>query len=114
MITQETDTLRQIEREKLNHLFEGLARVGASTPAVAMALMISLRKARREMASAHSRLDARKPKSGCTAMTSLLERENNCRLPLSHLLERAEERQQRILRTFDRAEGRSTSICIRE
>lgn len=101
-------------REKLEQVFERLARVGASPEAVAMALTISLRKARREMASALVRIEARKPAAGCAAMTPLLERENSCRMPLDRLLIRAERLDQRILRTFDRAEGRSTSICVRD
>ena len=88
--------------------------MGASPEAVAMALTIPLRKARREMTFAAVRLEARKPTSGCTAMTPLLERENACRMPLDRLLIRAERMDQRILKAFDRAEGRSTSICIRD
>ena len=70
-----------------------------------MALTISLRKARREMTSAYLRLEARSRRRDAQAMTPLLRRENNCRLPLDRLLERADRLDQRILRTFDRAEG---------
>ena len=104
----------RITRQKLDQVFERLATARTSPEAVAMALTISLRKARREMTSAYLRLEARKPKAGCQAMTPLLRRENNCRLPLDRLLERADRQNQRILSTFDRAEGRSTSICVRE
>jgi len=102
-------------RERLNLVFEQLAAVNAGDAAVAMALGVSLRKARREMASARHRIEARQEAvarpAGCAPVLSFLTRPNNCRMPVSVLMERADERHQPILRTFDRAAGRSTSVC---
>ncbi len=106
------------DRERLNCVFDGLAHVRASPEAVAMALDISTRKARRELASAAARLESRQEaageQAGCAPVLPFLVRGSNCRMRLDRLLELSEARGQPILRTFARVDSQSTSICIRD
>ena len=109
--------LQLTDRERLNLVFDNLAQVRASPEAVAMALDISARKARREMASALARLNARQeaasPPPGCAPPLPFLVRQSNCRMRLDRLLELSDSRGQPILRTFARVDSQSTSVCIR-